>query len=186
MSSSNVNQWPLGSAIHAAQRAVALITVLVVESHDDETARVLTASLLREYGEPQPDLNSTDIRELRHGAQDIYAIFRCPDMGSTVEHINALLARYATSPRLTSHDNSPWHLHVDATDNAPWRTWFVSSSAMALAILASEKQRPPGGICASPSCERPFINLGQGGGRRYCSSRCSTRERVASHRRKPQ
>lgn len=122
--------------------------------------------------------------ELRQAAQEVYAVFAAPDLVSAVAHINTLLARYATAPRLTAHDQSPWHLHVDPSDHAPWHTWFVTSSAMALAILVSEKQRPPGGLCAAEACGRPFVDLGQGGGRRYCSARCATRERVASHRRK--
>ena len=184
MTTSNPGNWQIGSATHAARRAAALIAALVVESHDDATARALTHDLLQEFGESLPDLDARDIADLRQAAQEVYAVFAAPDMTSAVAHINTLLARYATAPRLTAHDQSPWHLHVDPSDNAPWRTWFVASSAMALAILVSEKQRPPGGLCASRACGRPFVDLGQGGGRRYCSARCATRERVASHRRK--
>jgi hypothetical protein len=60
--------------------------------------------------------------------------------------------------------------------------WFAASSAMALAVLLAEKQYNPGGLCASSSCGRPFIDLGKGGGRNYCSPRCATRERVAAYR----
>ncbi|WP_332306638.1 CGNR zinc finger domain-containing protein [Saccharomonospora glauca] len=41
---------------------------------------------------------------------------------------------------------------------------------------------PPGGLCASPSCGRPFVHVGGGSPRRYCTPRCATRERVAAHR----
>lgn len=184
MSRSNLGQWKLGSATHAAQRAATLIATLLIESHDVATARALTQGILQEFGESNPVLDAEDIADLRQAAQEIYAVFAAPNMAAAVAHINALLVRYACAPRLTDHDHSPWHLHIDPNDNGPWRTWFAASSAMALAILASEKQRPPGGLCVSPSCGRPFVNLGQGGGRRYCSPRCATRERVASHRRK--
>ena len=43
-------------------------------------------------------------------------------------------------------------------------------------------QSPPGGFCASPSCGKPFVNVGRGTSRRYCSTACGTRERVAKHR----
>lgn len=184
MSRSNPGHWQLGSAAHAAQRAAALIAVLVVETHDEGSTLALIRDLLQEFGESNPDLKTRDIADLRRSAQEVLAVFAASDMASTAAHINALLARYAVAPRLTAHDRTPWHLHVDPSDDAPWGTWFAASSAMALAILASEKQRPPGGLCAAASCGRPFVDLGKGGGRRYCSPRCATRERVASHRRK--
>jgi predicted RNA-binding Zn ribbon-like protein len=49
-------------------------------------------------------------------------------------------------------------------------------------VLLAERQAPPAGICASPSCGRPFVNVGRGSPRRYCSAACGTRERVAAYR----
>jgi len=49
-------------------------------------------------------------------------------------------------------------------------------------VLLAERQAPPGGFCASPSCGKPFVNVGRGTSRRYCSAACGTRERVARHR----
>jgi predicted RNA-binding Zn ribbon-like protein len=77
---------------------------------------------------------------------------------------------------------SGWHLHVDGSDDAPWAEWFLTSSCLALAVLLAERQAPPGGFCRSPSCGRPFVNVGRGSARRYCSAACGTRERVAAHR----
>ncbi|MFD6028427.1 CGNR zinc finger domain-containing protein [Streptomyces griseoluteus] len=42
---------------------------------------------------------------------------------------------------------------------------------------------PPGGTCASPTCGNVHVTRGSGPPRRYCARRCSTRERVAAHRR---
>jgi predicted RNA-binding Zn ribbon-like protein len=33
-----------------------------------------------------------------------------------------------------------------------------------------------------PWCVRPFVNVGRGSTRRYCSAACGTRERVAAYR----
>lgn len=71
---------------------------------------------------------------------------------------------------------------MDGGDDAPWVEWFLTSSCLALAVLLAERQAPPGGFCASPSCGRPFVNTGRGSARRYCSAACGTRERVARHR----
>ena len=62
-----------------------------------------------------------------------------------------------------------------------YRRWR-SRDELALAVLLAERQAPPGGFCASPSCGRPFVNTGRGAARRYCSATCGTRERVARHR----
>ena len=45
-----------------------------------------------------------------------------------------------------------------------------------------EVLRAHGGFCQSPSCGRPFVNVGRGSTRRYCSAACGTRERVAAYR----
>ena len=89
----------------------------------------------------------------------------------------------AHPPRLTTRGGgSGWHLHADSSDDAPWAEWFLTSSCLALAVLLAERQAPPGGFCQSPSCGRPFVNVGRGSARRYCSTACGTRERVAAHR----
>lgn len=181
---SNHGNWGLGSAAHAAQRAAALVSLLFVEHHDSEDALARTRELLLAFGEPNVDLDAQDVVALQKAARIVYAVFAAPDLAGAVKQINSLLAKYATAPRLTAHDGTAWHLHVDTRDDASWAEWFVASSAMALAILTGEKQRRPGGLCASPTCGRPFVDVGKGGRRRYCSPRCATRERVAAHRRK--
>ena len=110
-------------------------------------------------------------------------MFAAGDAGTAAGRINAQLAGRAHPPRLTTHGGtSGWHLHVDGSDDAPWAEWFLTSSCLALAVLLAERQAPPGGFCASPSCGRPFANTGRGAPRRYCSATCGTRERVARHR----
>jgi predicted RNA-binding Zn ribbon-like protein len=102
---------------------------------------------------------------------------------AAADRINGLLAGRAHPPRLTTHGGtSGWHLHVDSSDDAPWGEWFLTSSCLALAVLLAERQAPPAGLCASLSCGRPFVNVGRGSPRRYCSAACGTRERVAAYR----
>ncbi len=105
------------------------------------------------------------------------------DADTAADRLNGLLANRAHPPRLTSHGGeSGWHLHVDGSDDAPWAEWFLTSSCLALAVLLAERQAPPAGLCASPPCGKPFVNVGRGAARRYCSAACGTRERVARHR----
>lgn len=172
------------SARAAAMRAAELLAVLAPFAASSDVSAV--TGVLRRYGEPEPiALTQADLPGLAKGAEALMAVFRAASAGEAAGHLNTILARYARAPRLSGHDGTPWHLHVDRGDESPWEEWFASSSALALATLLAERQVNPAGLCASPRCGRPFIDLGRGGPRRYCSSRCGTRERVAAHRRGP-
>ena len=176
--------YSFGSATHAAKRAADIVFIL--QNKNKLEYATLVAALnetLKVYGEDQ-QLDSVDLGELRAVSRKLYAVFASKDVDEAARQLNAILGEYAHAPRLSVHGNSPWHMHVDSDDDAPWAEWFAASSSLALATLLAEKRRNPGGLCASPSCGRPFIDLGKGGGRSYCSPRCATRERVAAYRKK--
>jgi predicted RNA-binding Zn ribbon-like protein len=189
----------LGSGVHdAAQRAADIIDVLVPRpgSRDeiarraeprplDERERLI--AVLRAHGEPGIiEISDADLAALRQAALDVREVFAATDVAAAADRINGLLSGRAHPPRLTSHGGeSGWHLHVDSRDDAPWAEWFLSSSCLALAVLLAERQAPPAGLCGSPSCGKPFVNVGRGAARRYCSATCGTRERVAAHRHGP-
>jgi predicted RNA-binding Zn ribbon-like protein len=167
-------EGPLGGSVHdAAQRAADIIDVLLPRPGSrDEIAR-------RASPGPRDD-------RARLIAADLREVFAAGDVAAAADRINALLAGRAHPPRLTSHGGqSGWHLHVDSRDDAPWAEWFLTSSGLALAVLLAERQAPPAGLCGSPSCAKPFVNVGRGAARRYCSATCGTRERVAAHRHGP-
>jgi predicted RNA-binding Zn ribbon-like protein len=170
-----------GSPRAAATRAADLLEVLRPDAPAPEPADVI--GVLRRHGEPEPiSLTAGDITELRSAASLLWAVFAAASTEEAAHALNAILHSHAYPPRLSSHDRTPWHIHVDRHDDASWAEWFASSSAMALAVLLAERQANPAGLCASPSCGRPFIDHDQGDPRRYCSPRCASRERVAAHR----
>jgi predicted RNA-binding Zn ribbon-like protein len=174
----------LGSSVHdAAQRAADLLAVLL-PGPGRPAGRAALIAVLRNYGESGPiEVSATDLAELREAALLLREVFAAEDADTAANRLNGLLAGRAHPPRLTSHGGtSGWHLHVDGDDDAPWAEWFLTSSSLALAVLLAERQAPPAGLCASPSCGKPFVNVGRGTARRYCSAACGTRERVARHR----
>ena len=180
----------LGGSVHdAAQRAADILAVLLPRAGNrlspgsaDERAAVI--EVLRAHGEPESvEVSPAGVDGLRQSALELREVFTAPDAAAAADRINGLLAGRAHPPRLTAHGGaSGWHLHVDSSDDAPWGEWFLTSSGLALAVLMAERQAPPAGICASPSCGRPFVNVGRGTARRYCSATCGTRERVAAYR----
>lgn len=180
----------LGSSVHgAARRAADLLAVLLpwpgrpVEP-ESPALRTAVIAVLKAHGEPEPiEICDADLAGLRQAAVQLGDVFEAGDAGAAADRLNGLLAGRAHPPRLTTHGGtSGWHLHLDGGDDAPWAEWFLTSSCLALAVLLAERQAPPGGFCASPSCGRPFVNTGRGSARRYCSATCGTRERVARHR----
>ncbi|MEV0266713.1 CGNR zinc finger domain-containing protein [Streptomyces sp. NPDC050617] len=154
----------------------------------DAAAVDAVVEVLRAYGEPEPlSLSARDIAEMRAVAESLREVFAVEgdmDAADAAAVLNPLLQRTTGTLRLTSHgDGSPWHPHLDSHDDAPWAEWFLASSCLALTVLVWDRQRPPGGLCASPRCRNVFVTLNSGPARRYCSRRCATRERVAAHRR---
>lgn len=181
------NPLSLGSSAHAAKRAADIVFVLQNKGGLDYAAVIVRVNdILKTYGETNPNITHADVNELKIVASKLHMVFKTHSLVEVVMLLNTLLEEYAHSPRLSAHGTTPWHLHVDSSDHAPWAEWFAASSALALATLLAEKQRNPGDLCASPACGRPFIDLGKGGGRKYCSPRCATRERVSAHRQKNQ
>ena len=180
----------LGSSVHdTAQRAADMLAVLLPRAGNRLSAgsageRAAVIEVLRAHGEPEPiEISTAGLDSLREAALELREVFTAGDVTAAADTINGLLAGRAHPPRLTAHGGtSGWHLHVDGGDDAPWGEWFLTSSCLALAVLLAERQARPAGICASPSCGRPFVNVGRGAARRYCSATCGTRERVAAHR----
>ncbi|MCP2252235.1 CGNR zinc finger domain-containing protein [Prauserella aidingensis] len=174
---------PLGSSARAAAtRAADLVNVLLTGEPDVEAVRAVLVS----HGEQEPlDLTAADLPRLREAAQRLRTVFAATTVTAAADALNELLVRHARPPRLTTHEGAhPWHVHVDSHDDAPWDEWLIASSCLALANLLADRQHAPGGLCASASCRRAFAELGGGSPRRYCSTRCATRERVAAHRRR--
>lgn len=169
-------------AVHGtAQRAAEILTVLQADA-PGQRERVI--AILRAHGEPEPiGITEADMTDLRQAAGRLREVFTAVDTAEAAGRINRLLAAHSRPPRLTTHGGQArWHVHTDSRDDAPWGEWFLTSSCLALALLLAQRQAPPAGICASPSCGKPFVNTGRGGSRLYCSQTCGTRERVAAHR----
>jgi predicted RNA-binding Zn ribbon-like protein len=180
----------LGGSVHdAAQRAADILAVLLPRAGNrlapgGPGERDAVIEVLEAHGEPSPvELSPADLEGLRRAALELREVFTAGDVATAADRINGLLAGRAHPPRLTTHGGaSGWHVHVDSSDDAPSGEWLLTSSALALAVLLAERQAPPAGICASPTCGRPFVNVGRGSARRYCSAACGTRQRVAAHR----
>ncbi|MGW0908697.1 CGNR zinc finger domain-containing protein [Streptomyces sp. NPDC002853] len=176
------DDWSTRHSVLTTARRTAVLLNALADDHPDPDE---VAAVLRAYGETDLiDLTPREVAGMQAAAALLRQVFAAEHVDDAAATLNALLRDHTGSPRLTSHGGStPWHPHLDRDDDAPWDQWLLASSCMALAVLIWDRQRPPGGICASPSCRNVFITQGSGPERRYCSRRCATRERVAAHRR---
>lgn len=163
-----------------ARRTAALINELLGERPDPQAV----VGVLRDYGELDPiDVDEADVTAMRDVAERLREVFAATDVDEAAGTLNRLLGEHPATLRLTSHaGRTPWHPHLDTSDDAPLGEWFLASSCLALTVLVWDRQRPPGGLCASPRCSNVYLAIGQGPERHYCSRRCATRERVAAHR----
>lgn len=169
-----------GSARDVAGRAV---EVLVALEGSREAALGAVREVLVRYGEAEAsELGARDLEALAAASAELTPVVEAETRQDAARAINALLTAYGGTPRLTDHGDTPWHLHVDESDDGPWVPWFMASTAMGLAVLLTESQEAPLGQCESPSCRRPFVRSTRGAPRRFCSATCGTRERVADLR----
>ncbi|MFJ3923092.1 CGNR zinc finger domain-containing protein [Streptomyces sp. NPDC090022] len=167
--------------------ALRLFDIAEAVRQDPELPRAGLAALLARHGEASQDLrepafSEAGAAELRAAARRMGALIAEPDADRAAEAVNALFAECGARPRLTRHDGHPWHLHVDRGPEAGWGEWFLASGALALAELLTAHGRVVWGACPAAGCGRYFLGAGPGSPRRYCSTACATRVRVAAHR----
>ena len=166
-----------------ARLALALINTAPAPRHGDLLTRPehLRALLLL-HDEPEPVIvTDVDLADARAARSALEAVFAVLDDDLQVAHrLNQLLAQTAR-PRLASHDGTPLHLHIDSPDSS-WGGWLAASGAMALALLITEHGVGVLSHCAASDCSHALLRVGAGPLRRYCSSTCANRARVAAHR----
>ncbi|MEU3721361.1 CGNR zinc finger domain-containing protein [Streptomyces sp. NPDC031705] len=171
----------------AAERLIDLANA--VRAHSG-LPRDVAVPLLARHGEGPQDLteealSDADLRDLGDAALRMADILTEGDTDRAAAALNETLAAHAAAPRLSRHDGHPWHLHVDHGD-AGWADWFLASSALALAQILTEHGRATWGECAAGNCRTLYLGTGPGSPRRYCSTTCASRARVAEHRRRKQ
>ena len=124
--------------------------------------------------------------ELIRLAADLRSIFELMARGRQARAaalVNSLLTRYQAAPQLAKHDGEAWHLHFHSQDKEAGRA--VARGAVCVIALAVVIGSPGGarlGVCGSSHCDRVFIDTSKNGSRRFCSSACLSRTKVAAFR----
>jgi len=133
-------------------------------------------------------VNSDDLAPLRSVQRELGALVDASAAGDgpeVVRRLNDLLRGHPVRPHVSGHDESTWHLHVNA-ENATVAEILISEALLGLAILVSEVGATRLGRCAAGGCTGAFVDSSANSSRRYCSTRCATRTNVAALRRRRQ
>jgi len=166
---------------HYAEGAVALVN-----------AQIGSAEALRQQLAGRPWLSerarAADAKALRHVQSELSAIIDASarhDATTVIDRLNALLARHAIRPRISGHDASTWHLHVN-DDEASVAEILIAEALFGLALLVTQMGTDRLGRCAASDCQRAFVDATTNHSRRFCSTRCATRTNVALYRERHQ
>lgn len=101
------------------------------------------------------------------------------ELDAAAASVNALLRETGAAPTLVRHDGGPWHLHFASHgDAAAW----LADLATATAVLAGGDDLDRLRICAADRCDVVFLDATRSATRRFCSTACQNRTKVAAHR----
>lgn len=149
-----------------------------------------TTEDVRAYLDSRPMLvirvTDDDVAPLRLAQRELALVVDAAAVGDdtrAVAALNELLAAHPVRPRVSGHDTSDWHLHV-SDDGAPVSSALISEALFGLALLSTDSDIRRLGRCASNSCDQAFVDTSDNSSRRFCSTRCATRENVAALRRR--
>ncbi len=95
--------------------------------------------------------------------------------------LNQMLARFATSPTITNHDGSGWHLHYRDAD-AGFAATLAGATSAAAAHFLTERGMQRIHRCALLDCTMAFVDFTRPGTQKYCSHGCANRDAVRRHR----
>lgn len=174
---------------HYSDRPVALAVDLVntLQLYGDNIEEPAQfEAFINEYrdmweGEAKPPQASEldKVHKLRGRLRDV---FEAPDQSAASERINKILNDYGASPRVSTHSGEP-HLHFEPVQ-ANFLCWLGAVTAMGLATVLIEHGMERFGVCNAVECEDVFVDSSRNRSRLHCSTTCSTREAVASYRRR--
>lgn len=121
------------------------------------------------------------LRRLQHELAGVVDAASTGDDAGTVARLNHLLETYPIRPRISGHDASSWHLHIN-DDGASATGIMAAEAVIGLTTLVTELGSDRIGRCAAPDCNDAFVDTSTNRSKRFCSTRCATRTNVGTYR----
>jgi len=156
-----------------AARAADLVNTLQTDVGFDRPEAVPAAA----------EWTTANAERLRDVARHLRRVFATDDDAEAATTLNDLLRGLPITPRLSTHDDKPAHLHY-APDDADDVTRIACNATMAVTAIVSEHGVGRLSLCARPACGTAFVDTSRNGQRRFCGPACANRTHVAAHRRR--
>jgi predicted RNA-binding Zn ribbon-like protein len=137
------------------------------------------------YAFPRSRPKAGDLAAARDYRAQLDSVVTACEAGAesaAIAQINALLAATGAIPQIAVHDGRGPHLHV-SSPTSPLAGRMAAHFALGLAWLVVSGQIHRIRTCASPACQKVFVDFSKNSSRRYCDSRtCGNRLHVAAYR----
>lgn len=131
-----------------------------------------------------PPIDDDSRRRLTEGGARLYAALAMLVDGEydrAAEAVNALLRATRAEPWLVRRGEEPWHLYFGDPGRETAERW-LADLATAVAMLAGGDGLPRLRRCAADRCDLVFLDTTKPGTRRFCSTACQNRTKVAAYR----
>lgn len=143
-----------------------------------------------EEGKPYPDVailgqappmaTRVPADALAQLADEVFEVFAADSGASRVEHLDAVLSRAAPTPHLELDEST----HSVSWDVGKPHLALHGSVALALVdlLVGQDESSAPLGTCQAKDCTDVFVDRSRATSRRFCSTTCQTRTKVAAFR----
>lgn len=124
---------------------------------------------------------AADLREVRKFLREWEKAIDASTEDERVGVLNDLLARFTSTPTITNHDGSGWHLHYRDPDAGFAATLAGATTAATAQYLADRGMRRLR-RCALTDCSNVLVDFSRPGTQKYCTHNCANRDAVRRHR----
>jgi predicted RNA-binding Zn ribbon-like protein len=120
---------------------------------------------------------------LAERVREVFTASSSGDVASAACMVNDLLEEFGAAPRLDPARGGGWTLHFHGRDTSIVVGWGAGIAAgLGMAIGSDLAGRL--GVCQAAPCDRVYIDTSPNLGKRFCSTRCQSRVKAATHRAK--
>jgi predicted RNA-binding Zn ribbon-like protein len=124
---------------------------------------------------------ASDLRQVRKFLREWEKAVDAPTDDARVRVLNHLLARFTTTPSVTNHDGSGWHLHYRDPD-AGFAATLAAATSAATAQYLTDRGMHRLRRCALLDCANALVDFSRPGTQKYCTHICANRDAVRRHR----
>ncbi|MCU1405149.1 MAG: hypothetical protein JWQ43_1452, partial [Glaciihabitans sp.] len=128
-----------------APRHSALERLVAILNTGPESAAIRDA--LSSFADGKEEYPDEAVEAVGASAATMSEMFAMDDVDSVATKLNEILNATSSGPRLSNHGGARWHVHVDRQP-FDWASWFLSASALSMAVALSDHGRVVWGRCA--------------------------------------